>query len=581
MKSIYAGSFDPPTHGHIDIIKRATKLTKGGLTIGLPVNPHKQYMFTDYEKRKMIENAVGKAKVEKAKGILADHVYNNGYTNIIKGIRNEGDLKDEATLAHVNYREHGVETVFLSSKPENIHISSTVAKAVQKEQGDVTPYVTYIVKQALESKMSNQYFIGITGISGSGKSTLAMHLKRALKGFDLGVYHIDFDKLGHSIIFGKEDKWIYRNARQRLINTFGVQLLDNDGTINRRDLGDVVFNNDAYLMAFNEIMFKPMLAKFKEEIYQKQGIFLVDGALLAEADVLRLVNNNVILVMSEPKIAGIRLDERDNLPKDYLKKRSAGQLGSVGKKIKIKKEIEKHNHGTLLIVTNEDHTDLREATKVVMPRVLETLDMFGQLRVEKVFRGLGDENPNKTYRQIQDSYDTEGRCYHNWDHILDGLNKLWRVKDSFENPKSFNLVALAWLYHDIVYDVMSYKNEEDSFDVADEYLHFLSCTNLKIVKDLILATKHEKEPETKYEKIICDIDLSILGAGIDDYMRYEEDIREEYSFASDYKYAKGRIKVLQSFLDRDQIFYTKEFAYLEEPARINLNQSINLLRNDL
>ncbi|MDR0282335.1 MAG: dephospho-CoA kinase [Candidatus Peribacteria bacterium] len=81
-----------------------------------------------------------------------------------------------------------------------MHVSSSVAKAVLKEQGQITDYVTLNIKHALEARMMNQYFFGITGTIGSGKSYVTEQFVQLGKKYHIPVYNIDLDRVGHKIL---------------------------------------------------------------------------------------------------------------------------------------------------------------------------------------------------------------------------------------------------------------------------------------------------------------------------------------------------------------------------------------------
>lgn len=98
-------------------------------------------------------------------------------------------------------------------------------------------------------------------------------------------------------------------------------------------------------------------------------------------------------------------------------------------------------------------------------------------------------------------------------------------------------------------------------------------------KQLVLATKHPKHPETIDEKIIVDVDLSILGKDLPEFDAYEKNIRKEYAWVDDDSFREGRTKVLQMFLAQPTIYYTDFFQKkYESKARKNLKRSIEQLR---
>ena len=96
------------------------------------------------------------------------------------------------------------------------------------------------------------------------------------------------------------------------------------------------------------------------------------------------------------------------------------------------------------------------------------------------------------------------------------------------------------------------------------------------VSNLILSTqKHQAVVPSGDINLFLDIDLSILGASEEDYKKYFTDTRKEYFMFPRFLYAKGRTKVLSSFLQRDSIFFTQDaIMKWEKQARINMQQEI-------
>jgi predicted metal-dependent HD superfamily phosphohydrolase len=102
------------------------------------------------------------------------------------------------------------------------------------------------------------------------------------------------------------------------------------------------------------------------------------------------------------------------------------------------------------------------------------------------------------------------------------------------------------------------------------------------VKDLIRYTEHNcffAEKLHKDAQLLLDFDLCILSKNEDVYNKYSRDIRQEYKRYSNFLYQKGRLEVLQKFLDKDKIYLTKEFNLFEENARKNIKNEIIYLNS--
>ena len=139
-KALYAGSFDPLTLGHLDIVERAANIFDE-VVVGVVVNLEKKTLFSFEERMKMIEDAtkhLHNVKVDKCQGLLADFVNNNGFNVVVRGLRGVSDFDSEQQMAqlHQHLYKDKVETVFLISDAKYSFISSTMAKQVISLGGD-------------------------------------------------------------------------------------------------------------------------------------------------------------------------------------------------------------------------------------------------------------------------------------------------------------------------------------------------------------------------------------------------------------------------------------------------------------
>ncbi len=177
-----------------------------------------------------------------------------------------------------------------------------------------------------------------------------------------------------------------------------------------------------------------------------------------------------------------------------------------------------------------------------------------------------------------DAYSKSDRHYHNLNHINHVLITIERFNLQLQNPVS---VKLAVWFHDFVYDPQASDNEFQSAKLARELLTKVSVLPELIdrVQQLILATKgHQIDPSDADLSIFLDADLAILGTDPTQYQDYARSIRQEYSWVSNAKYQVGRIKVLESFLQRGRLYCTDLlFDELESIARINIQQEIVFL----
>ncbi len=182
---------------------------------------------------------------------------------------------------------------------------------------------------------------------------------------------------------------------------------------------------------------------------------------------------------------------------------------------------------------------------------------------------------------LNDRYNEPHRHYHTLQHIKEmgdllrpTIEASERIEGKRVDDMTFEALRLAVLYHDAVYDPMRDDNEERSIDLARQELgnRGLHPDILESVVRLIHSTAEHK-PKEQDEKILSDLDLAILGS--DRYTQYVDQIREEYGLVSDDRWRIGRSGLLQSFLDRPQIFYY--LTHLESRARSNISWELGRL----
>ena len=175
----------------------------------------------------------------------------------------------------------------------------------------------------------------------------------------------------------------------------------------------------------------------------------------------------------------------------------------------------------------------------------------------------------------------EARAYHNLSHIAYMLNMLQIYQEAGDTDiTNSDIISLtqAIFLHDYIYNPLEKNNEERSIQAAiDEDFVDSGC---KRFQDLILATKHTQPANSPMEALIADLDLSILGTFDDEiWVQYNHNIRKEYEMVPLKDYVKGRIEVLERFLNREQIFQTDSFYDMfEAQARRNIAKEIDFLK---
>ncbi|MBC7982396.1 MAG: hypothetical protein H7Y02_00925 [Candidatus Obscuribacterales bacterium] len=197
-----------------------------------------------------------------------------------------------------------------------------------------------------------------------------------------------------------------------------------------------------------------------------------------------------------------------------------------------------------------------------------------QERWQALMSSLGVTDTSPTYDALVGAYSEKHRHYHTIRHVDDCLEKLDVAKDFAKEPAK---IEVALWFHDAVYDPYKSGNEEKSAEWAYE---FLTASGVAIdvasrVRSHILATKHEAVAEDADSRLLVDIDLSILGAEEAEYDAFEKNVREEYKWVPGFVFNKKRAEILQSFLDRPQLYSAEYFrSRYEAKARENLRGAI-------
>ncbi len=147
-KALYAGTFDPFTNGHLDIVQRAIKIFDE-LTILVAVSPTKKpFMSTDSRLEVLAKLFAHepKVKVDSWNGLVVDYAKKNNIGSIVRGLRPTGDFEIEFQMASMNRKiNHDCDTVFLMTSEKLYYISSSLVKEVYNHQGDITSFVPPLV----------------------------------------------------------------------------------------------------------------------------------------------------------------------------------------------------------------------------------------------------------------------------------------------------------------------------------------------------------------------------------------------------------------------------------------------------
>lgn len=154
-KAIFAGSFDPITNGHLDIICRASNLFDE-LQIGVLYNPNKKGLFNFDERVELIKSCTShltNIKIVSFDGLLVNYCQDNGIDTLIRGVRTGADIEYELQMAHMNRELNpNIETIILPTKPEYSFISSSLVKEVLTFGGDIKSLVPEVILYKVRNK---------------------------------------------------------------------------------------------------------------------------------------------------------------------------------------------------------------------------------------------------------------------------------------------------------------------------------------------------------------------------------------------------------------------------------------------
>lgn len=193
---------------------------------------------------------------------------------------------------------------------------------------------------------------------------------------------------------------------------------------------------------------------------------------------------------------------------------------------------------------------------------------------------LGRPTPTGLQAELMTAWSEPQRHYHDQRHLRECLALWTRWR---EYSLRAGEVAIALWFHDAIYDPQGSNNELNSAAWAARSLMRAGANSdtAQRVHDLVMATQHDAPAalgSSPDARLLVDIDLSILGSPADHFERYDQDVRKEYAWVSGFRYQEARAQVLQSFLDRPQLYHGEQaVALLEAQARINLAAALSRL----
>jgi pantetheine-phosphate adenylyltransferase len=159
--AIYPGSFDPPTEGHLNIVKRGARIFDE-VVVAVSESISKKYVFTPEERvelwKKLLKK-VPRTKVETFSGLLIDYARRRGANILLRGLRNVTDFEYEIQMATTNrVLDDKIETVFIMTEGTYSHIASSLIKEVVTMGGSAKGMVPPLVEKELKKKLACKKF---------------------------------------------------------------------------------------------------------------------------------------------------------------------------------------------------------------------------------------------------------------------------------------------------------------------------------------------------------------------------------------------------------------------------------------
>lgn len=158
MRAICPGSFDPTTHGHLDIVRRTSALFDDVL-VAVGRNSAKNYLFSPEERVEILAQATAglpNVKVQLLSGLLVDYCRDNDIDVVAKGLRFASDFEFELQMAQMNHALSGIETVCLPTSARWAHVSSTMVREIALLGGDVAQFVPDGVAERIVAKVAER-----------------------------------------------------------------------------------------------------------------------------------------------------------------------------------------------------------------------------------------------------------------------------------------------------------------------------------------------------------------------------------------------------------------------------------------
>lgn len=155
--AVYAGSFDPVTNGHLDLIERASALFDR-VIVAIGIHPTRKPLFSADERMALIKQVsahLPNVVVDSFDGLLIGYCTSKGARVIVRGLRAATDFEYELQIAHANADlEPSIDTIFLPTRTNYGFVSASLVREIASHGGDVSRYAPEVVRAALAKKFA-------------------------------------------------------------------------------------------------------------------------------------------------------------------------------------------------------------------------------------------------------------------------------------------------------------------------------------------------------------------------------------------------------------------------------------------
>lgn len=332
---VFPWSFDPWTYWHEAVLTDYLDINREwNIEILVAYNHWKNRIFSPDESKILIERTIPEEiktqiKVIIYDGLIADYVYENWYSWILKWVRSRNDFQYEVELAQATQRfSKEVKTIIIPQlDPIKNWISSSVLKAISKFSWDIASLASPLVREALRMKQSGKLILWVTWWIASWKSTLCRTLSEYSEWKTIKINHINLDEITKQI-HSRTDLAIFQIIRNHIANIFWENVLNQVWTTNKKALWEIVFWDPIKMEKLMNILIDHIVYFLRKEVEKmpRNSIILVEWAIILDRNLTYLFDENIIHIWIDKKEQEKRVYNRDWLNTQQVRNRIWSQL---------------------------------------------------------------------------------------------------------------------------------------------------------------------------------------------------------------------------------------------------------------